>query len=134
MLSKEEVADVISYCKEHGCSYKERLAELGIPEWKFYDSKYKYAIRERKEFDKGRFLQLRTGSDGSMTPFPSFDSAKTGRVGRQGKPVHTAVQYAEHRAPDRRGYHDAHTGRDDSRPSGRHNTVVVTPCLALRKT
>ena len=38
MLSKEEVADVISYCKEHGCSYKERLAELGIPEWKFYDS------------------------------------------------------------------------------------------------
>ena len=51
MLSKEEVADVISYCKEHGCSYKERLAELGIPEWKFYDSKYKYAIRERKEFD-----------------------------------------------------------------------------------
>ena len=79
MLSKEEVADVISYCKEHGCSYKERLAELGIPEWKFYDSKYKYAIRERKEFDKGRFLQLRTGSDGSMAPFPSFDSAKTGR-------------------------------------------------------
>ena len=79
MLSKEEVADVISYCKEHGCSYKERLAELGIPEWKFYDSKYKYAIRERKEFDKGRFLQLRTGSDGSMTPFPSFDSSKTGR-------------------------------------------------------
>lgn len=79
MLSKEEVADVISYCKEHGCSYKDRLAELGIPEWKFYDSKYKYAIRERKEFDKGRFLQLRTGSDGSMTPFPSFDSAKTGR-------------------------------------------------------
>lgn len=79
MLSKEEVADVISYCKEHGCSYKERLAELGIPEWKFYDSKYKYAIRERKEFDKGRFLQLRTGSDGSMTPFPSFDSVKTGR-------------------------------------------------------
>ena len=79
MLSKEEVADVISYCKEHGCSYKERLAELGIPEWKFYDSKYKYAIRERKEFDKGRFLQLRTGSDGSMTPFPPFDSAKTGR-------------------------------------------------------
>ena len=76
MLSKEEVADVISYCKEHGCSYKEHLAELGIPEWKFYDSKYKYAIRERKEFDKGRFLQLRTGSDGSMTPFASFDSAK----------------------------------------------------------
>ena len=45
--------------------------------------------------------------------------------------MHTAVQYAEHRAPDRCGYHDAHTGRDDSRPSGRHNTVVVTPCLAL---
>ena len=92
MLSKEEVADVISYCKEHGCSYKERLAELGIPEWKFYDSKYKYAIRERKEFDKGRFLQLRTGSDGSMTPFPPFDSAKTGR--KADKAIRCTTQYS----------------------------------------
>lgn len=79
MLSKEEVSDVISYCQEHGCTYKERLHELGIPEWKFYDSKYKYAIQERKDSVKGQFLQLKTGSDGSLAPFPSFDSPKTGR-------------------------------------------------------
>ena len=79
MLSKEEVSDVISYCQEHGCTYKERLHELGIPEWKFYDSKYKYAIQERKDSGKGRFLQLKPGSDGSLAPFPSFDSPKIGR-------------------------------------------------------
>ena len=48
-------------------------------EWKFYDSKYKYAIQERKDSGKGRFLQLKPGSDGSLAPFPSFDSPKTGR-------------------------------------------------------
>lgn len=79
MLSKEEVSDVISYCQEHGCTYKERLQELGIPEWKFYDSKYKYAIQERKDSGKGRFLQLKPGLDGSLAPFLSFDSPKTGR-------------------------------------------------------
>ena len=78
MLSKEEVSDVISYCQEHGCTYKEHLHELGIHEWKFYDSKYKYAIQERKNSVKGQFLQLKTGSDGSLAPFPSFDSPKTG--------------------------------------------------------
>lgn len=79
MLSKEEVSDVISYCQEYGCTYKERLQELGIPEWKFYDSKYKYAIQERKDSGKGRFLQLKAGTDGSLATFPSFDSPKTGR-------------------------------------------------------
>lgn len=79
MLSKEEVSDVILYCKEHGCTYKYRLGELGIPEWKFYDSKYKYALQERGDRARGQFLQLKSGADGSLTPFPSFDSAKTGR-------------------------------------------------------
>ena len=79
MLSKEEVSDVILYCKEHGCTYKDRLGELGIPEWKFYDSKYKYALRERGDRARGQFLQLKSGADGSLTPFPSFDSPKTGR-------------------------------------------------------
>ena len=30
MMSKEEVAEIITYCKEKGISYKSRLAELGI--------------------------------------------------------------------------------------------------------
>ena len=79
MLSKEEISEVISYCQEHGCSYKDRLTELGIPEWKFYDSKYRYAIQERKIKESGQFLQLKPSSDGSFVLFPSLDSPKTGR-------------------------------------------------------
>ena len=79
MLSKEEISEVISYCQEHGCSYKDRLTELGIAEWKFYDSKYRYAIQERKIKESGQFLQLKPSSDGSFVPFPSLDSPKTGR-------------------------------------------------------
>ncbi|MCQ2059383.1 MAG: hypothetical protein MJY71_06085 [Bacteroidaceae bacterium] len=57
MLSKEEISEVISYCQEHGCSYKDRLTELGIPEWKFYDSKYRYAFQERKIKESGQWLE-----------------------------------------------------------------------------
>ena len=30
-MTREEVAEVIIYCKEYDISYKTRLAELGIP-------------------------------------------------------------------------------------------------------
>ena len=43
MMSKEEVAEIMTFCKERGISYKSRLAELGIPTWKFFDSKARYA-------------------------------------------------------------------------------------------
>ena len=46
MMSKEEVAEIITYCKEKGISYKSRLAELGISEWKFFDSKARYARQQ----------------------------------------------------------------------------------------
>ena len=42
-MTQEEVASVIHYCKESGITYKTRLAELGIPEWRFYSSKTRYA-------------------------------------------------------------------------------------------
>ena len=35
MMSKEEVAEIMTYCKENGGSYKSRLSELGIPSWNF---------------------------------------------------------------------------------------------------
>ena len=110
MLSKEEVSDVILYCKEHGCTYKDRLGELGIPEWKFYDSKYKYALQERGDRARGQFLQLKSGADGSLTPFPSFDSPQDRPQGRQVKPVSIIARYAEHRTSDSHGHHDAHPG------------------------
>lgn len=39
MMTHEEVAEVMTYCKKNDITYKTRLAELGIPAWRFYDSK-----------------------------------------------------------------------------------------------
>lgn len=77
MMSKEEVAEIITYCKEKGISYKSRLAELGIPEWKFFDSKARYARQQAdNSASNGEFLQLTSG--GAFVPMPSF-AATTGR-------------------------------------------------------
>lgn len=46
-MTREEVAEIIMYCKEHKVTYKSRLAELNIPVWRFYESKSRYA-EERK--------------------------------------------------------------------------------------
>ena len=70
MMTREEVAEVMTYCKENGISYKARLAELGIPAWKFYDSKARYALEQESVESKGEFLQLYAG--GSFVPMPSF--------------------------------------------------------------
>ena len=42
-MTKEEVAGIVAYCEGKKISYKQRLDELGIPTWKFYDSKRKFA-------------------------------------------------------------------------------------------
>lgn len=57
------------YCKENGVSYKARLAEQGIPEWRFYSSKARYAKVQRGE-SVGEFIQLTGG--GPLVPMPSF--------------------------------------------------------------
>lgn len=54
-MTREEVADVITYCKKNDISYKARLAELGIPAWKFYDSKSRYALEQESSEAKGEF-------------------------------------------------------------------------------
>ena len=77
MMSKEEVAEIMTYCKEKGISYKSRLAELEIPAWKFYDSKSRYAKEQADSTESaGEFLQLTSG--GKSVPMPSF-AATTGR-------------------------------------------------------
>lgn len=43
MKIREEVAAIMTYCQEHSMSYKDRLAELEIPAWRFYDAKSHYA-------------------------------------------------------------------------------------------
>ena len=54
-MTKEEVAQVIAYSDENKISYKQRLSELGISPWNFYDAKRKYAPKEEGE-KAGEFL------------------------------------------------------------------------------
>ena len=79
MMTREEVAEIISYCQTNKITYKARLQELGIPTWKFYDAKAKYADEEVSENSQGAFLQLRSGD--SFVPMPSF-AAKPGQKSR----------------------------------------------------
>lgn len=76
-MTKEEVASIIKYCNDNGVSYKARLSELGVPEWKFFESKRHYAKEQASSTSTaGEFLQLTAGGD--FVPMPSF-AAKTGR-------------------------------------------------------
>lgn len=59
-MTKEEVAQVVTYCEENKISYKQRLAELGINPWTFYDAKRKYAPKQEGD-NAGEFLQLVPG-------------------------------------------------------------------------
>lgn len=59
-MTKEEVAQVITYCEENKISYKQRLAEMGVTPWSFYDAKRKYAPKEDGD-NAGEFLQLMPG-------------------------------------------------------------------------
>lgn len=84
MMTKEEVAEIMTFCKENSVSYKSRLNELGIPEWKFFDSKARYA-KEQAESpvpSGSEFLQLTSG--GGFVPMPSF-AATTGRTPKSRK-------------------------------------------------
>ena len=67
MMTKEEVAQVIAYCDEKKISYKQRLSELGVNPWSFYDAKRKYAPKQEGD-NAGKFLQLVPG--GSFLPNP----------------------------------------------------------------
>lgn len=58
-MTREEVAEIIMYCKEHKVTYKSRLAELNIPVWRFYDSKSRYAEEQSSgNTSKGDFIEL----------------------------------------------------------------------------
>ncbi|WP_185140266.1 hypothetical protein [Proteiniphilum sp. X52] len=83
-MTQEEVASVIHYCKESGITYKTRLAELGIPEWRFYSSKARYAKARSGEI-AGEFIQLTGG--GPLVPMPCF-SARHGRESKAKKAGH----------------------------------------------
>ena len=48
-MTREEVVEMMNYCKEHKVTYKSRLEELNIPVWRFYDSKSRYAAEQSSE-------------------------------------------------------------------------------------
>lgn len=72
----------MTYCRDHSVTYKNRLSELGIQGWKFYDSKSRYAREQQSTGSAPEFLQL--ASSGSFVPAPSF-AATTGRKSRAKK-------------------------------------------------
>ena len=73
MMTKEEVAQVIAYCDENKISYKQRLSELGISPWNFYDAKRKYAPKEEGD-NAGEFLQLIPGVSFLLNPIKPSQS------------------------------------------------------------
>lgn len=75
-MTEDEVAQVIAYCDENKISYKQRLSELGVNPWNFYDAKRKYAPKEERE-DSGGFIQLTPG--GSFRPNPIKPPRSRGR-------------------------------------------------------
>ena len=83
-MTKEEVAQVIAYCDENKISYKQRLAELGINPWNFYDAKRKYAPKQEGE-SRGEFLQLVPGGSFLPNPIkPSRSRSSKQKVSAQG--------------------------------------------------
>lgn len=60
MMSKEEIASIVLYCKENNVSFKDRLSELRITPWRFYEAKSKYSKGAKDELlaigSKGRFI------------------------------------------------------------------------------
>lgn len=82
ILTREEIAEIVQYCKEHGVSYKSRLKGIGIPEWQFYDSKRRYTEAQASERESGEFLQLVRGNN--SFPEPVLTNRKTGKGRKSG--------------------------------------------------
>lgn len=80
MMTREEVVEIMNYCKEHKVTYKSRLEELNIPVWRFYDSKSRYAAEQSSgKRAQGEFIEF--PHSGSFVPVPSF----TGTTGQKQK-------------------------------------------------
>ena len=66
-MTREEVVEIMNYCKEHKMTYKSRLEELNIPVWRFYDSKSRYAAEQSSgKTAQGEFIEL--PHSGSFAP------------------------------------------------------------------
>ena len=82
MLTRKEIAEIVQYCKENGVTYKSRLKEIGISEWRFYESKRRYAEAQASERESGEFLQLVRGNN--SFPEPVLTNRKAGKSRKSG--------------------------------------------------
>lgn len=70
-MIREEVAEIVTYCKDHQVTYKSRLAELNILVWRFYDSKSRYAEKQSSgNQSQGTFIEQ--PQNGTFIPVSSF--------------------------------------------------------------
>jgi len=98
MMTREEVAEIMTYCQEHTVSYKDRLAELGIAPWRFYDAKSRYAKQQAQaESCGGEFLQLVPG--GTIVSVPAFASTTCRRPKSKKLDTRTQMMSIELRTP-----------------------------------
>lgn len=64
-MTKEEIAAIVLYCKQQNVSFKSRLEELGIPQWRFYGAKRKYVQNNSNEL-------LEIGKEGAFIACPDL--------------------------------------------------------------
>lgn len=69
MMTKEEVASIVLYCSERKVSFKSRLEELGIAQWRFYEAKGRYE-KSKNECSSNELLEL--GNKGTFIPCPDL--------------------------------------------------------------
>ena len=77
MMTKEEVTSIVTYCQMHKVSYSRRLKELGVPTWKFYEYKSRYA--SEPQAGKAEFVQITDG--GTYVPAARLESTRGARSG-----------------------------------------------------
>lgn len=97
-MTREEVTEVEVYCREHSITYKARLEELGIPYWKFHDSKGYY-----KQEDL-----LRGGGSGTFIPV----------MGQMTVPPHVASRSHHKQPPVQQAYEASSLSVELQTPGG----------------
>lgn len=90
MLSKQEVLEIMAYCKENGSTYKRRLRELNIKPWRFFDAKRKYIECPDESSKGGEFVQLVPGGD--FVPAPEMTSRSRPKRSPQSTTPLTSVE------------------------------------------
>ena len=89
-MTREEVVEIMNYCKEHKVTYKSRLEEL-------YDSKSRYAAEQSSgKTAQGEFIEL--PHSGSFVPVPSF-AGTTGRKQKNTPATPSGLKEMEIRTP-----------------------------------